>query len=50
MRDSVQPHDDLLERGHFEGPLRDLRLVEDVGVITYLRLAADVAELDAAAL
>ncbi|WP_376096559.1 aldo/keto reductase [Roseomonas sp. CCTCC AB2023176] len=38
--ETLQPEYNLMERGSFEGPLRDLCLREGVGVITYFSLAA----------
>jgi len=36
----IQPEYNLYERASFEGPLADLCLKEDIGVITYFSLAA----------
>ncbi|WP_431321104.1 aldo/keto reductase [Rhizobium sp. YTU87027] len=38
--DVIQPEYNLYERASFEGPLADLCLKEDIGVITYFSLAA----------
>jgi aryl-alcohol dehydrogenase-like predicted oxidoreductase len=37
---SLQPHYSLVERGEFEGPLEDLCLKENIGVIGYYSLAS----------
>ena len=37
--DVLQPEYNLYDRSSFEGPLRDLCLAEDIGVITYFSLA-----------
>ncbi len=37
--DVLQPEYNLYDRGGFEGPLQDLCIAEDVGVITYFSLA-----------
>ncbi|WP_172327162.1 aldo/keto reductase [Mangrovicoccus sp. HB161399] len=36
----IQPEYNLYDRGSFEGPLRDLCLAENIGVVTYFSLAA----------
>jgi len=38
--EGLQPHYNLMERPLYEGPLEDLCVAEDVGVITYFSLAA----------
>ncbi|MBB3315403.1 aryl-alcohol dehydrogenase-like predicted oxidoreductase [Rhizobium sp. BK181] len=38
--DVIQPEYNLYERANFEGPLADLCVKEDIGVITYFSLAA----------
>lgn len=37
--DVLQPEYNLYDRGSFEGPLRDLAIAEDIGVVTYFSLA-----------
>lgn len=37
--DVLQPEYNLYDRGGFDGPLRDLVLAEDIGVVTYFSLA-----------
>jgi aryl-alcohol dehydrogenase-like predicted oxidoreductase len=37
--DVLQPEYNLYDRGSFDGPLRELCIVEDIGVITYYSLA-----------
>ena len=37
---TLQPHYNLIERASFEGPLQDLCVRENIGVITYFSLAA----------
>jgi aryl-alcohol dehydrogenase-like predicted oxidoreductase len=37
--DVLQPEYNLYDRGSFDGPLRDLTMAEDIGVITYFSLA-----------
>jgi aryl-alcohol dehydrogenase-like predicted oxidoreductase len=37
--DVLQPEYNLYDRGSFEGPLRDLCIAEEIGVITYFSLA-----------
>jgi aryl-alcohol dehydrogenase-like predicted oxidoreductase len=38
--DTLQPHYNLYERASYEGPLEDLCVREDIGVITYFSLAS----------
>ncbi|MGF6228474.1 aryl-alcohol dehydrogenase-like predicted oxidoreductase [Inquilinus ginsengisoli] len=38
--ETMQPHYNLYERSHYEGPLEDLCRREDIGVITYFSLAS----------
>lgn len=38
--ETLQPHYNLYERGHFDGALRDLVIREGIGVITYYSLAS----------
>ena len=38
--ETLQPEYNLYDRGKFDGPLRDLALREDIGVITYFSLAS----------
>jgi len=37
--DVLQPEYNLMDRASFDGPLRDLSIAEDIGVITYFSLA-----------